>query len=124
MTEDQKSKRLTQIDKDIKYLKSVGISETSDNETMKKLVAERTKLRAPPITPKTERLAQIDKDIEYLKSVGLTETSDNETMKKLVEERNSLTSAAKVPVVAAIKPPEPASTPVKKEPWSLCSIKS
>ena len=50
MTTEQTVTRLTEIDKDIAYLKSVGLTETSDNDTMKTLVAERDRLKAsvPP----------------------------------------------------------------------------
>ena len=64
MTNEKTIARLTEIDKDIAYLKSVGLTETSDNDTMKKLVAERNKLKssvAPsssltvaPVTPKAK----------------------------------------------------------------------
>lgn len=43
--------RLSQIQGDIYYLKSIGLTETSNNETMKRLVAERNELEksvAPP----------------------------------------------------------------------------
>jgi hypothetical protein len=127
LTGEAKTKRLAEIEKDITYLKSVGITESSENETMKKLLAERNTLNAPaPLSSdqqKAKRMAEIEKDITYLKSVGLTETSDNETMKKLVAERRSLTTAApSVPPPAAIKAPEPAKVPEKPIPWSLCSI--
>jgi hypothetical protein len=123
LTGEAKTKRLAEIDKDITYLKSLGITESSENETMKRLLAERNTLNVPaPLSSeqqKAKRLAQIDKDIAYLKSIGLTETSDNETMKRLVAERKSLTTAS-LPV--AIKAPEPAKVPEKPVPWSLCSI--
>jgi hypothetical protein len=47
----QKTKRLAEIEKDITYLKTVGLTETSDNETMKKLVAERNSLNSPTKPP-------------------------------------------------------------------------
>jgi tryptophan synthase alpha subunit len=123
LTGEAKTKRLAEIEKDITYLKSVGITESSENETMKKLLAERSTLNPPAAVSsedqKTKRLAEIEKDITYLKSVGLTETSDNETMKKLVAERNSLNAPA-APV--AMSAPAPAKVPEKQIPWSLCSI--
>ena len=127
LTGEAKTKRLAEIEKDITYLKSVGITESSSNETMKKLLAERNTLNPPAALSsdqqKAKRLAEIEKDITYLKSVGLTETSDNETMKKLVAERRSLTTAApSVPPPAAIQAPAPAKVPEKAIPWSLCSI--
>jgi len=51
LTGEAKTKRLAEIEKDITYLKSVGLTETSDNETMKKLVAERNSLNAPAPPP-------------------------------------------------------------------------
>lgn len=50
LTTEETVNRLTQVDKDIAYLKSVGLTETSDNDTMKNLVAEREKLQksVPP----------------------------------------------------------------------------
>jgi predicted secreted protein len=120
LTGEARTKRLAEIEKDITYLKSVGITESSSNETMKKLLAERNTLNPPsPEDQKTKRLAEIEKDITYLKSVGLTETSDNETMKKLVAERNSLNAPA-APV--SVSAPAPAKVPEKQIPWSLCSI--
>ena len=47
LTGEARTKRLAEIEKDINYLKSVGITESSSNETMKKLVAERNSLNAP-----------------------------------------------------------------------------
>ncbi len=124
LTGEAKTKRLAEIDEELTYLKSLGLTETSDNETMKRLVAERNTLNAPaPLSSdqqKAKRRAEIDKDIAYLKSVGITETSDNETMKKLVAERKSLTTPAAPPV--PVKAPEPAKVPEKPVPWSLCSI--
>ena len=127
MTDAEKTKRLAEIEKDITYLKSVGINESSSNETMKKLLAERNTLNPPAALSseqqKAKRLAEIEKDITYLKSVGLTETSDNETMKKLVAERNSLnTPAAAAAAPVAVSAPAPAKVPEKPIPWSLCSI--
>jgi hypothetical protein len=120
LTGEAKTKRLAEIDKELTYLKSLGLTETSDNDTMKKLVAERDSLNPPsPEQTKAKRLAEIEKEMTYLKSVGLTETSDNETMKKLVAERNSLNSPA-LPV--DVSAPEPAKVPEKPIPWSLCSI--
>lgn len=47
--------RIAQVNADIAYLKSIGLSETSDNETMKARVAERSQLEqvatAPVSTP-------------------------------------------------------------------------
>jgi hypothetical protein len=124
MTDAQKTKRLAEVNKEIAKLKSKGITESSSNETMKKLLAERSTLSRPPALSseqqKAKRLAEIEKDITYLKSVGATETSDNETMKKLVAERNSLTKPAATPV--AVSAPAPAKVPEKPIPWSLCSI--
>jgi len=124
LTGEARTKRLAEIEKDINYLKSVGITESSSNETMKKLLAERNTLNPPsPEDQKTKRLAEIEKDITYLKSVGLTETSDNETMKKLVAERNSLNApAASAAAPVAVSAPTPAKVPEKPIPWSLCSI--
>ena len=127
LTGEAKTKRLAEIEKDITYLKSVGITESSENETMKRLLAERNTLSAPvPLSSdqqKAKRLAEIEKDITYLKSVGITESSDNETMKKLVAERRSLTTATPpVTPPAAIQTPEPVKAPEKPIPWSLCSI--
>jgi predicted secreted protein len=117
MTDDAKTKRLAEINKDITYLKSLGLNETSDNATMKRLVAERNNLNPPsPVDQKAKRLAEINKDITYLKSLGLTETSENDTMKRLVAERNSLTAPGVAPN------PAPAKVPEKPVPWSLCSI--
>ena len=45
---DTTAKRLDEIEKDIAYLKTVGMTEKSDNETMKKLVAERKRLKPAP----------------------------------------------------------------------------
>jgi len=49
------STRLAQVNADIAYLKSIGLSETSDNDTMKARVAERAQLEqaatAPASTP-------------------------------------------------------------------------
>ena len=56
LSNEDKTKRLAQIAKDIEYLKSVGLTESSDNETMKKLVAERKSLTDPPV-PKTVTMA-------------------------------------------------------------------
>lgn len=127
LSNEDKTKRLAQINKDIEYLKSVGMTESSENDTMRKLVAERKQLTSTGSSSagddKTKRLAQIAKDIEYLKSVGLTESSDNETMKKLVAERKSLTDPP-VPKTVTMAAPEPTKVPEKKEPWSLCSIQS
>jgi hypothetical protein len=127
LTGEAKTKRLAEIEKDITYLKSVGINESSSNETMKKLLAERNTLNPPAALSseqqKAKRLAEIEKDITYLKSVGLTETSDNETMKKLVAERNSLNTPAPPPAApVAVSAPAPAKVPEKPIPWSLCSI--
>jgi len=129
LTGEARTKRLAEIEKDITYLKSVGINESSSNETMKKLLAERNTLNPPAAVSsadqKTKRLAEIEKDITYLKSVGLTETSDNETMKKLVAERNSLNAPAPppaAPVAVSAPTPAPAKVPEKPIPWSLCSI--
>lgn len=45
------TRTLADVRKDIDYLKSVGITETSENDTMKKLIAERASLGgAPPIS--------------------------------------------------------------------------
>ena len=91
LTGEAKTKRLAEIEKDITYLKSVGITESSSNETMKKLLAERNTLNPPSAADtKAKRLAEIDKELTYLKSLGLTETSDNDTMKRLVAERDRL----------------------------------
>jgi hypothetical protein len=128
LTGEAKTKRLAEIEKDITYLKSVGITESSSNETMKKLLAERNTLNPPAALSseqqKAKRLAEIEKDITYLKSVGLTETSNNETMKKLVAERNSLNApaAARPAAPVAVSAPAPAKVPEKPIPWSLCSI--
>ena len=117
MTDDAKTKRLAEINKDITYLKSLGLNETSDNATMKRLVAERNNLNPPsPVDQKAIRLADVNKNITYLKSLGLTETSDNDAMKRFVAERNSLMAPPVAPT------PEPAKVPEKPVPWSLCSI--
>jgi hypothetical protein len=127
LTGEAKTKRLAEIEKDITYLKSVGINESSSNETMKKLLAERNTLNVPaPLSSeqqKAKRLAEIEKDITYLKSVGINESSSNETMKKLLAERNSLNTPAPPPAApVAVSAPEPAKVPEKAIPWSLCSI--
>ena len=124
LTGEAKTKRLAEIDKELTYLKSLGLTETSDNDTMKKLVAERDSLNPPsPEQTKAKRLAEIEKEMTYLKSVGLTETSDNETMKKLVAERNSLNApAASAAAPVSVSAPAPAKVPEKPIPWSLCSI--
>jgi cytoskeletal protein RodZ len=47
------STRLDQVNADIAYLKSIGLTETSDNETMKARVAERARLEqtaTPPVS--------------------------------------------------------------------------
>jgi hypothetical protein len=53
--------RIAQVNADIAYLKSIGLSETSDNETMKARVAERARLEqtatAPVSTPLRDRPA-------------------------------------------------------------------
>jgi hypothetical protein len=91
LTGEAKTKRMAEIEKDITYLKSVGITESSENEAMKRLLAERDRINPPtPAQIKAKRMAEIEKDIRYLKSVGITEESDNETMKKLLVERDSL----------------------------------
>lgn len=56
MSSGDKTKRLAKINEDIAYLKSEGVSETSDNANMKKLIAERTSLSssAAPAAPAAE----------------------------------------------------------------------
>jgi hypothetical protein len=120
------STRLAQVNADIAYLKSIGLTETSNNETMKARVAERTRLTATPTTPSSSRLAQVNADIAYLKSVGLTETSDNETMKARVAERARLEQTATPPVSTPLRdqpatPPAPQLPPV---PAMKCSIEN
>ena len=55
------SSRLAQVNADIAYLKSIGLTETSDNETMKARVAERAQLEkgatAPMSTPLRDKPA-------------------------------------------------------------------
>jgi hypothetical protein len=48
---DTPTRTLADVRKDIDYLKSVGINEGSENDTMKRLIAERASLGgAPPIS--------------------------------------------------------------------------
>lgn len=45
------TRSLADVNKDLDYLKSIGFTETSENDTMKKLIAERASLGgAPPIS--------------------------------------------------------------------------
>ena len=91
LTGEAKTKRLAEIEKDITYLKSIGITESSENQAMKKLLTERDTLNPPSAADaKAKRVAENEKNIAYLKSVGITEGSENETMKKLLAERDSL----------------------------------
>jgi len=127
LTQQEKASRLSQIEADISYLKSVGLTETSDNDTMKRLVQERRSLNASAVDSPSSRLAQVNGDIAYLKSVGLTETSDNETMKKLVAERTELEKSVVPPPNTTplrdtpVTPPAPLLPPV---PAMKCSIEN
>jgi hypothetical protein len=107
LTQQEKSTRLAQIEADISYLKTVGLTETSNNDTMKRLVQERRSLNSSAVDSPSSRLAKVNGDIAYLKSVGLTEKSDNETMKRLVAERNELEKS--------VVPP-PNTTPLRDTP--------
>ena len=42
------TRTLADVNKEIEYLKSIGLNEGSDNDSMKRLVAERASLGAPP----------------------------------------------------------------------------
>lgn len=59
--ENPPSSRIAQVNADIAYLKSIGLSETSDNETMRARVAERAQLEkaatAPASTPLRDKPA-------------------------------------------------------------------
>ena len=118
------SSRLAEVNADIAYLKSIGLTETSNNETMKARVAERARLTTA--APSSSRLAQVNADIAYLKSIGLTETSDNETMKARVAERAQLEKGATAPMSTPLRdkpatPPPPQLPPV---PAMKCSIEN
>ena len=111
------SSRLAEVNADIAYLKSEGIPEDSDNETMKARVAERNRLTTA--APSSTRLAQVNADIAYLKSIGLTETSDNETMKARVAERAQLEKGATAPVSTPLRD-KPATPPAPPATSSTC----
>jgi len=88
--------RLSKIRSDLEYLTSLGLTATSDNETMKKTLrnyknATGSDYVFPPAAARSRE--ELEKELQYLRSVGFTANSDNENVKKTLRNYKNVTGS-------------------------------
>jgi len=88
--------RLANITRDLDYLRSLGLTATSDNETMKKTLrnyknATGSDYVFPPAAARSRE--ELEKELQYLRSVGFTANSDNENVKKTLRNYKNVTGS-------------------------------
>jgi hypothetical protein len=86
--------RLANITRDLDYLRSLGLTATSDNETMKKTLRNYKNITGSdyvfPPAPGLSR-EELEKELQYLFGLGLTQDSGNDTMNDRLAKWRELT---------------------------------
>jgi hypothetical protein len=87
------TRTIENVNRNLTYLTSVGLTKNSDNETMKKTVKRYKNLTgtnySPPET--TASREDLEKDLQYLFGLGLTADSGNETLNDRLAKWKTLT---------------------------------
>jgi hypothetical protein len=89
------TRTIDEVNRNLTYLTSLGLTKNSDNETMKKTLKRYKNLSGKNYSPSELNVShdELEKDLKYLFSLGLTQDSGNETLNDRLAKWKALTGS-------------------------------